>query len=208
MVNIKNFLLWKGGEKSLSSKEKWMLLFLSGILLAVIIFPFENKKSEQTGSFFENQSDAWSKEEAGGNFELSEGIWNVKKQEADLSKALEVILSQIDGVGNVEAWVTLSGGEEKVLYQEKTSDITKLQEADSVGGTRLEQSEKIQNEVLLDKNGNPYIVQILQPCVEGVLVVAEGAGDGTVKKNITEAVEVLFGIEAHRIKVAKKKMEE
>ena len=139
---------------------------------------------------------------------MSEGIWNVKKQEADLSKALEVILSQIDGVGNVEAWVTLSGGEEKVLYQEKTSDITKLQEADSVGGTRLEQSEKIQNEVLLDKNGNPYIVQILQPCVEGVLVVAEGAGDGTVKKNITEAVEVLFGIEAHRIKVAKKKMEE
>ena len=41
-----------------------------------------------------------------------------------------------------------------------------------------------------------------------MLVLAEGAGNGTVKKNITEAVEVLFGIEAHRIKVAKKKVEE
>jgi stage III sporulation protein AG len=114
----------------------------------------------------------------------------------------------MDGVGEVEAWVTLSAGEEKVLYQEKASDVTKLQEADSVGGTRLEQSEKIQNEVLLDKSGNPYIIQILQPQVEGVLVVAEGADNGTVKKNITEAVQVLFGIESHRIKVAKKKVEE
>ena len=210
MVKIKNFLLWKGGEKSLSAKEKWMLLFLSGILLTVIIFPFENKKSEQTGLLADSLSkgNTWSNEGADGNDGLSEGIVNVKKYEAELSKNLETILSQMDGVGAVEAWVTLSGGEEKVLYQEKASDVTKLQEADSVGGTRLEQSEKIQNEVLLDKSGNPYIIQILQPQVAGVLVVAEGAADGTVKKNITEAVEVLFGIEAHRIKVAKKKMEE
>ena len=30
----------------------------------------------------------------------------------------------------------------------------------------------------------------------------------SIKKNISEAVQVLFGIEAHRIKVAKKKVEE
>ncbi len=210
MGNIKNFLFWKGGEKSLSAKEKWMLLFLSGILLAVIIFPFENKKSEQTGLMADSLGNGytWSNEGAGGNDGLSEGMLNVKKYEAELSKSLETILSQMDGVGAVEAWVTLSGGEEKVLYQEKTSDVAKLQEADSVGGTRLEQSEKIQNEVLLDTNGNPYIIQILQPQVEGVLVVAEGAGDSSVKKHITEAVQVLFDIEAHRIKVAKKKVEE
>ena len=210
MVKIKNFLLWKGGEKSLSAKEKWLLLFLSGILLAVIIFPFENNRSEQTGLLADSigQGDMWSNEESDGNYGLCEEVMNVKKYEADLSKSLETILSQMDGVGEVEAWVTLSAGEEKVLYQEKASDVIKLQEADSVGGTRLEQSEKIQNEVLLDKSGNPYIIQILQPQVEGVLVVAEGADNGTVKKNITEAVQVLFGIESHRIKVAKKKVEE
>jgi stage III sporulation protein AG len=210
MVKIKNFLLWKGGEKSLSAKEKWLLLFLSGILLAVIIFPFENNKSEQTGLLAESmgQGAMWSNEESDGKYGLCEEVMNVKKYEADLSKSLETSLSQMDGVGEVEAWVTLSAGEEKVLYQEKASDVTKLQEADSVGGTRLEESEKIQNEVLLDKSGNPYIIQILQPQVEGVLVVAEGADNGTVKKNITEAVQVLFGIESHRIKVAKKKVEE
>ena len=52
------------------------------------------------------------------------------------------------------------------------------------------------------------MVKTLQPKVEGVLVIAEGAGNSVVKKNISEAVEVLFGIDAHRIKVAKKKVEE
>ena len=51
-------------------------------------------------------------------------------------------------------------------------------------------------------------MKTLQPEVEGVLVVAEGADSSVVKKNITEAVEVLFGIDAHRIKVGKKKAEE
>ena len=62
--------------------------------------------------------------------------------------------------------------------------------------------------MVTDSTGNPYIVKTLQPDVEGVLVVAEGADDSIVKKNISEAVQVLFGIDVHRIKVAKKKAEE
>ena len=43
--------------------------------------------------------------------------------------------------------------------------------------------------------------QILYPEVEGVLVSCEGAGTGMVNMEITEALEALFGLEPHKIKV-------
>ena len=128
--------------------------------------------------------------------------------EKQIQKYLEHILSKIDGAGSVNCWVTLSGSSEVVLYEEKDSEQSNLEEADSVGGSRIENNNKSDKTVLTDKDGNPYVVKTLQPEVEGVLVVAEGAGDSIVKKNISEAVQVLFGLDAHRIKVAKKKVEE
>ncbi len=43
--------------------------------------------------------------------------------------------------------------------------------------------------------------QILYPEVEGVLVSCEGAGRGTVNADITEAVQALFDLDAHKVKV-------
>ena len=39
--------------------------------------------------------------------------------------------------------------------------------------------------------------------VEGVTVLAQGGGSAVVQKEITEVMEALFGIEPHKIKVAK-----
>lgn len=39
--------------------------------------------------------------------------------------------------------------------------------------------------------------------IEGVIVVAEGGGNGTVSANITSAIEALLGIPAHKIKILK-----
>lgn len=43
--------------------------------------------------------------------------------------------------------------------------------------------------------------QILYPEVEGVLVTCEGAGKGRVNADITEAVQALFALDAHKVKV-------
>ena len=43
----------------------------------------------------------------------------------------------------------------------------------------------------------------LAACVEGVTVLAQGGDLPAVQKNITDVIEALFGIEAHKIKVAK-----
>ena len=49
----------------------------------------------------------------------------------------------------------------------------------------------------------PYVVKTLTPRIEGVLVVAEGAGSGTTNRTISEIVQALFGVEAHKVVVVK-----
>ena len=56
-----------------------------------------------------------------------------------------------------------------------------------------------------DGNGGrvPYVIEEMEPQIQGILVVAEGGDNSQVVQNITEAVMALFGVEAHKIKVMK-----
>lgn len=184
--------------KTMSKKEKWMMFFLIGALIAVLLVPMEEKEADELVSA--NKQELLQ--------ELYENDKDMSVYEEKLSKRLIEILQKIDGAGKVDAWVRVSEGKELVLSMEHTEDLTKLKEQDSAGGTRLEDKKAETRTVILDKNGNPYVIKTIEPQIEGVFVVAEGAGNSTVKKHITEAVEVLFDIEPHRIKVAKKKLEE
>ena len=49
----------------------------------------------------------------------------------------------------------------------------------------------------------PYVKQELSPRIEGVLVIADGGDNAIVIENITEAVQALFGVDTHKIKVMK-----
>lgn len=194
--------LWKKNEgttKNMSKKEKWIMLFLFGLLAAVLLMPMDKKTSTETAleQTLETNEQVTSKRTK-----------NMNEYEAYLSEQLVEILEQLDGAGKVDAWVTVSESEEFVFVLEGTEENTSLNEEDSVGGIRNEEKEATNKTVVVDSNGNPYITKTIQPKVEGVFVVAEGAGDSVIKKNISDAVEVLFGIDAHRIKVAKKKLEE
>ena len=43
--------------------------------------------------------------------------------------------------------------------------------------------------------------QELSPRIEGGLVIADGGDNAIVIENITEAVQALFGVDTHKIKV-------
>ena len=51
-----------------------------------------------------------------------------------------------------------------------------------------------------DGTQTPYVSKENAPEVEGILVIADGGGNAVVAKNLTEAVQALFGVEAHKIK--------
>lgn len=195
---LKGLLQKKEDGKQMSKKEKWILFLLVGLLFVVIWMPMEEKKENATLTV----------DNLGNEANITPIRADYQTYETYLSEQLGSILQEIDGAGNVEAWVTIAESEEKIVYLEGTKDTSLLQEEDSEGGIRKEEKKTNNQTVLVDSKGEPYVVKTIQPKVEGVFVVAEGADDSVVKKNITDAIEVLFDIDVHRIKVAKKKMED
>ena len=49
----------------------------------------------------------------------------------------------------------------------------------------------------------PYIVQEVFARPSGILVIAEGGSNAVTVQNIRQAVQALFGVEAHKIKIMK-----
>ena len=70
--------------------------------------------------------------------------------------------------------------------EDSTSDKTSIYEQDS------------------DGSSTPYVSKELSPEIEGVVVIADGGGNAVTAQNITEAVQALFGVEAHKIKIMKR----
>ena len=58
-----------------------------------------------------------------------------------------------------------------------------------------------------DDAGNkiPYVVKQIEPEIQGITVVAQGGENAIVQKNISEVLEALFHLDAHKIKVVKMK---
>ena len=102
---------------------------------------------------------------------------------------LEAILSEIDGAGNVSVMVTYYGGTEQSLAYETKSDNNK--------------DSRSEDKTAVMSGSSPMIVQELYPKVKGVIVVAQGAGDISVKRELTEAVTAAMGVGASRVKVYK-----
>jgi stage III sporulation protein AG len=121
-------------------------------------------------------------------------------------KELEQILSGVAGVGDVEVMLTIASSEEKKTLQKESTSSEEVEETESGGTKRKQNTSSVETEPVLVEEGEaetPYIIKIQSPQIEGVLVVAQGAGSGSVDSEIIAAVEALFSIEAHKIKVMK-----
>ena len=158
-------------------KDKWLIILLVGLLLVVIAMPVSDIKSDQTQD--EQQ---------------------MQKAENASEDTYADALAKVEGVGNVKVMITLASSSEKVVEkdQEMTSEV---QEGEN-GGKNISSSETA---VYANGNGEetPYVKQELSPRIEGVLVIADGGDNAIVIENITEAVQALFGVDTHKIKVMK-----
>lgn len=166
-------------------KDKWLIILLVGLLLVVIAMPVSDIKSDQTQDEQQMQQTENTSEEA---------------YTGALEARLENVLANVKGVGNVKVMITLASSAEKVVEKDRemSSDV---QEGDG-GGKNTSSSETA---VYANGNGEetPYVKQELSPRIEGVLVIAEGGDNAVVIENITEAVQALFGVDTHKIKVMK-----
>ena len=117
--------------------------------------------------------------------------------EKQLTNKLEQALSCMDGAGEVRVMITFADSGESVVEKDITKSGNEQSSIQYQEASVYEESESKQ----------PYISQQKLPQVEGVLVVAQGGGDSSVKQDITDAVMALFSIDAHKIKIVKMQKE-
>lgn len=122
-----------------------------------------------------------------------------QSEEAELEERLSAILSRIKGAGQVEVSVTLASGEE-MEYAVNASTTLRVTEEQDEGGVRNTTEEtRTDNLVLADGNSAPLAVKSYPAEVQGVLVVAEGGDDPAVCRAISEALQNLLDVGAHKI---------
>lgn len=115
------------------------------------------------------------------------------------------LVSSIQGVGDVKVWVTLESGVEYVYLQEqvRNTDLTTDYNDGNVKTLR-EKDNSEQKYILVNKNGEeqPLVQKQLEPTIQGVVVVCEGAGSAQVNEQVVNAVTCALGISSNRVYVA------
>lgn len=104
--------------------------------------------------------------------------------------------------------ITLRSGGQKIIEKDQSGSSQTTEEEDSAGGKRtVEESTSDKTSVYeqgADGSSIPYVSKELSPEIEGVVVIADGGGNAVTAQDITEAVQALFGVEAHKIKIMKR----
>lgn len=172
-----------------------VLLILAGVMLVVLSLPSQDSASERE----ESRTEVSNGESDTLFLEMER---YVKRQE----EATEEILSKVEGIGTVEVMLTLASSEEKVTLRDNSITENDSTQEDGAGGSKMDSGYQAEEEsILVKKDGeeNPYVVQIHSPVIEGVVVVAQGVNSSKKETEIIEAIQALFPIEPHKIKVMK-----
>lgn len=121
---------------------------------------------------------------------------------------LKSILQKIVGVGEVEVLVTIESTEEMTVDKNYNDNQTMTTERDNGGATRnISQVTRSGEVVIYQVSGDqkPLVLKYIKPKIRGVIVVAKGAENLTVKKMIMEAVERGMDVQASKISILPRK---
>lgn len=130
---------------------------------------------------------------------------NTYKSEFEMR--LENILSKISGAGEVSVMVSYENEVRKIPMVDTKNTTTITSEKDSSGGERKTEEMNQEQIIVYESNGSnkaPVIQEYTVPKILGVIVVAEGASDSSVKEKIINAVSSVTDVASHKIQVLEK----
>ena len=120
-----------------------------------------------------------------------------------LEQRLINVLSKIRGAGRVDVLVTYETNGEIVTATVRQTDED-VRNADGTSGSETSRSVHEVTEPATIETGHghePIVLYEKQPVIRGVIVVAEGASDFSVRQKLQAAVHVATGIPIDRIEV-------
>lgn len=187
-----------GGKKL--RKDQCLILILAGVLFCVISLPTEKDKSK---SGLTDTSATIIKNEH--TFEEEKSTDYVTGWEEKLEESLRCV----EGAGKVRVLLYVGESEEMILAKDGTEETSDTTETDAAGGNRHITESRLDKKVVctVDERGQnvPLVVKTVAPNVEGVVVIAQGADKAQVRRDIIEAIQVLFDVDMNRISIIKMK---
>lgn len=188
---------WKAWLKN---KNNYVVVVLVGILILIMLIPVEREEDESMGEIQTILEEKTINACMGDTLDATQTYCQL------LEKKMELLLSKIEGVGKTQVMITMQYSEEKYIERESSNQIQETVETDASGGTREVYSTSEENGAVYESKDNdsiPYVIKTRVPKVQGVFVVAQGAGEGEVDLKITQIVQALLGIDVHKIAIAK-----
>lgn len=125
----------------------------------------------------------------------------------EMEKQLQETLAKIAGAGRVTVTVSLLSSPQKEFATNTKTTKHSVEEKDQGGGTRVTTDSNEDATLVMARNGQvnggeaPVVSRESKPEVQGVVVVAEGAGDALVRLRLSQAVETLWGLAPHQVQV-------
>ena len=169
-----------------NTKNKYLIIVgLAGILLIFIsgMFPKETTNSNNIDS--KNDLSSYSNR---------------------LKKELEKTISNIDGAGKAEVFLSFERGYEYIYAKTDKQTADKKESSKSNEYTADEKSTGEEEYIIVktDDGEEPLIVTEIEPKIKGIVVVCKGGGNDIVAKKITTAISVCLGISESKICVVPK----
>ena len=190
------------GEGDNKKKIENLVFFVVLLIVTIVIINLIWNGNKQASKQENNTS---SKQLASSNYTATKvSRENDSVTTDDLSEKLELILSKIQGVGEVKVFVNYSESSEVVAMYNENTKTSNTEENDTSGGVRKIQETDSQKDIIYqEENGEktPITQKIIQPKVEGAIITAKGANNAEVKTKIVQAVEAVTGLATHKIQV-------
>lgn len=117
-----------------------------------------------------------------------------------LEQQLAELLAEIKGVGKVRVMLSLESGPEAVPAVSMQTSQRTTEEKDSSGGTRLT-AEESQSSNLVTSNNQLLLLQEKLPPIKGVVIVAQGAHNSTIRLELLRAVQTICNVPAYSVEV-------
>lgn len=211
------------GKGSNGSKRirsfRWLLLL--GLVGAAFILFSSFHPQGSSGGLFGSKPSASQEPPAAGSFDMLDSDPKPSSDQTSLNvfglieqsfeARVKSILEEIVGIGQVDVLVSIDSTEELIVQRNFKDNQQQTEETDANGGKRhVTQYTRDGQIVTLEISGkqSPIVTKRVKPKVRGVIVVAKGVENATVKKIVVDAVEKGLNVPAYRISVVPRKIAE
>lgn len=179
----------KGGIERLcrSDKGRKIIIFLgfTGIALIFISNLFDGKSSDRMETAPVIQAE-----------------YSLQEYTTQLEQRLSEIISEIDGAGKAEVFLTVESTSESVYAADQKENST---QKNNNGSSENEISHETSYITVKLSDGTQQVIKVkeVEPKIRGVIVVCSGGGDSVVQERIMQAVKTVFDISSARVCVLK-----